>query len=160
MRPVCFSRTTFVVRSTDAGQSEAADVRIAGVELLLRRRQRFGAPANSASATALLMLAAGIPEPGSAVSNVMRQRLAGIRRARARDDEQPFRAALARRERLVAKIGIARERRFGLGVGVFGEVVEDEDDLVFHVKACVAVVAEVLRLGHDEAVAGKDQRRA
>jgi len=47
-------------------------------------------------------------------------------------------------ERLVAEVGIAGECGLRLRVGVFGEVVEDEDDLVLDVEAGVAVVAEAL----------------
>ena len=62
-----------------------------------------------ASATAALMLAATMPEPASAVSKRHRDRLAGVRRVRAGDDEHRLRAALPRRHRLVAQVGVARE---------------------------------------------------
>ncbi len=56
---------------------------------------------------------------------------------------------------LVAQIGIAREDAFRLLVGVLREVPQHDDDLVLHVKRGVAVVPEVLRLWHDDAVAGE-----
>src|SRR5207247_10879164 len=74
------------------------------------------------------------------------------------DDQQALRAALPRRERLVSKVGVAGERGLRLRIRVFREVVEDEDDLVLHVEACVAVVAEPLRFRHNETVAGKYDR--
>ena len=45
-------------------------------------------------------------------------------------------------------------------IGVFREVAQHDDDLVLHVERGVAVVAEVLALGHHDAVAGEDQRAA
>ena len=41
-------------------------------------------------------------------------------------------------------------------LGILGEVAQHEDDLVLHVERGVAVVAEVLALGDDDAVAGED----
>ena len=44
-------------------------------------------------------------------------------------------------------------------IGILREVPQHDDDLVLDVERGVAVVAEVLRLGHDDAVAGEDDRR-
>ena len=104
------------------------------------------------------MLAATMPDPASAVSNVI-----GIV-APAFGDRGPattsmrLGAALARRHRLVAQVRVARENRPRLLIGVLGEIAQDEDDLVLDVEPGVAVVAEVLALGHDQAVAGEDDR--
>ena len=89
-----------------------------------------------------------------------RDRLAGVRRSRAGDDQQRLRAPLPRRHRLVAQVGVARQDPLRLLVGVLGEVAQHEDDLVFHVERRVAVVAEVLAVGHDDAVAGEDDLAA
>src|SRR6266705_6875311 len=72
LRPVSFSRTTFVVRSTEEGRGKPPTCGLPESSSSCAAARDLGAPANSAFATALLMVAAGIPEPDSAVSNVMR----------------------------------------------------------------------------------------
>ena len=118
------------------------------------------APAKIARPASPLMLAATMPEPASAVSKRHRDRLAGVGRSRPGDHQQRPGAALARRHRLVAKVGVARQDGPRLLVGVLGEVAQHDDDLVLDVERGVAVVAEVLTLRHDEAVAGEDRRAA
>ena len=56
---------------------------------------------------------------------------------------------------LVAQIGVARENLPRLLIRVLRKVAEGEHDLVLDVERGVAVVAEVLALGHDDAVAGE-----
>ena len=113
-------------------------------------------PSKIAVATAPLMLAATMP--GSCERGVERHRndRAGIRGARSGDDEHRARPALARGHRLVAQVRVAREDPFRLRIRVLGEVAEHEDDLVLHVERRVAVVREILAVGHHDAVAGKD----
>jgi len=84
--------------------------------------------------------------------------LAGVRRPRPRDDEHGLRAVLARGHRLVPQVGVARKNAARVLIRVLGEIPQDEHDLVLHVERRVAVVAEVLTLGHHDAVAGEDHR--
>ena len=62
-----------------------------------------------ASATAPLMLAATMPDPASAVSNVIGIVSPAFGESRSGDDEQRLGAALPRRHRLVAQVGVARQ---------------------------------------------------
>jgi hypothetical protein len=144
-----------VDRDHQTGNREARDMRIAAVELLLhvlqilsgRRKDRSG------------RLAAEADRDDAGTGNrrveTHRHDAAGIRRPRTGHDNHALRAALPRRLRLVAKIGVARQDAARLLIGIFGKVAEHDDDLVFHIQPGVAVVTEILRIGNDEAVAGK-----
>src|ERR1051326_1282428 len=72
-RPVSFSRTTFVVSATDVARAKPATCGLPESISFWMSARVFGAPANSAFAAAALMLAAGIPDPDSAVSDVIRR---------------------------------------------------------------------------------------
>ena len=143
----------------DPGQREARHVRVPGVEGLLRvrerlvgrgREQRVGFTARDADSAD-----AG---PGDCRVECHRRELAGVWRLRPRDDQHRLRAMLAGGHRLVAQVGVARQDGSRLLVGLFREVAEDEHDLVFDVEVRVAVVAEILAVRHDDAVAGEDDR--
>ena len=82
--------------------------------------------------------------------------LAGVGGARAGDDEHCLRPTLPCRHRLVAQVGISREDRLRLQIGILGKVAQDENDLVLDVEASVAVVSEILSVRYDEAVADED----
>ena len=113
------------------------------------------AAVKSGAAASPLMLSATMPEPAIAVSKLIGTSVAGVRRPRAGDDDHALGAALPRRLRLVAKVRVAREDRARLLIGVFREIAEHDDDLVLDVEALVAVVAEVLGVGDDQAVTGE-----
>ena len=158
--PSCFSRTTTVrTDGGEAGERETGDVRVPGVERLLRRLERLVGHRREKS------LGDGAGDAGRDDARAGDRRveghgreLAGVRRARAGDDEDRLRAVLARGHRLVAQVRVAGENALGLLVGVLGEIAQHEDDLVLHVERRVAVVAEILAVGHDDAVAGEDDR--
>ena len=81
------------------------------------------------------MVAAGMPEPDSAVSNVMRSVCPALGERGPVTTSSPLAPCCRAAQRLVTEIGVAGERGLRLRVGVFGEVVEDEDDLVLDVEA-------------------------
>ena len=140
-------------------EREAGDVRVAGIERLLRVLQVLVGHGGEQ----LVRQIAGDAEredarPGDRRVERHRNQLPGVRRARSGHDQHRLRAVLTGCHRLVSQIGIAGEDALGLAVGVFGEVPQDEHNLVFDVEASVAVVPEVLAVGHDDAVAGKDDR--
>ena len=81
----------------------------------------LAAPAKIAFAASPLMLAATMPDPASAVSNVIGIVVAGVGRPRPRDDDHALGATLPRGARLEAQVGIAREDLPRLLIGVLGK---------------------------------------
>jgi hypothetical protein len=148
-------------RERQVGHRESGHVGVAAVELLLHvleRLVRHGGEDGLGHRAA----GAGGDQARAGQGGVERHRhhLAGVGRSRSGDHHQRLRAALARRLCLVAQVGVARERGPRLGVGVFREVAKHDDDLVLDVEALVAVVAEVLGVGHHQSVAGYHHRSA
>ena len=138
-------------------QREAGGVRIRVVERLLRRLERLvgdGGEERIGDGPA----DAGRDDAGAGDRGVEAHRngLARVRRSRSGDHQHRLRAALTRRERLVAKIRVPGENRLRLRLRILGEVAQHEDDLVLHVERRVAVVRESLSVGDDDAVAGED----
>ena len=137
---------------------EAGHVRVAGIEFLLHGLEIFAGGREDRAAGVTADARGDDARPGQGRVEAHGNGLAGVGRARAGDDEHGLGAALPRRHRLVAKVGIARQDRARLLIGVFWKVAQHEHDLVFHVEADVAVVAEILRFGHDEAISGEHDR--
>ena len=136
---------------------EPGGVRIAGVERLLRGFERLvGYGGENLTCHRAADACRDDPRSGERRIEAHGNRLAGIRRARTGHDEHRFGAALPGGHRLVTEIRVARENLPCLLIGVFGKVPEDQDDLVLDVQRGVAVVPEVLAVGHDDAVAGED----
>ena len=142
------------------GHVEPGRMRVARVEDALRLLERLAGAGEDRRARGAADARGDDPRAGERRVERHRHRLAGVRRSRTGDDQHRFRAPLPRRHRLVAQVGVARQDPLRLLVGVLGEVAQDEDDLVFHVERRVAVVAEVLAVGHDDAVAGEDDLAA
>ena len=112
MRPVCVSRTSDVFSDDgDLLEREAGDVRVAAIELLLHGLKRRGAPANSAAATVPLTLAAGMPDPASAVSNDIGTVWPAFGERGPVTTSSAFAPRCRAAMRLVAKVGVAREDR-------------------------------------------------
>ena len=153
-----FANDRRVHADLDAGQREARHVRVAGVERFLRLRQRLPRGAGCEQGRRDLVRDAERENAGARDRRVERHRrqFAGVRRVRPRDDEHRLRAVLPRGHRLVAQVGVARQDVARLLIRVLGEVAQHEHDLVLHVERGVAVVPEILALGHDDAVAGED----
>ncbi len=144
-----------VHRHREVGNGEPGHVRIAAVELLLHGLERLAGCREDRVGRFAGNAGGGDARPGNGRVEAHRHRVAGVRRTRTGDHQHRLGAALASGLRLVAQVGIARQDRSRLLVGVFGEVAKDDDDLVLDVEPGVAVVAEVLRLGHHQAVAGE-----
>ena len=159
LRPVRVSRTTAACTPTSTpdnakpatcGLPESSDFCVS--DSVLPRQPA----ANREVATLSVTLTRENPGPGDRGVERHRRQLAGVRRVRPRDDEDRLRAVLPRGHRLVAQVGIARQDRARLLIRVLGEVPQHQDDLVLHIERGVAVVPEVLAVGHDDAVAGED----
>ena len=145
----------------DVRHREPGRMRIRIVERRLCRLQRLGRVAECPEHRVCNSAAdAGGGDAGAGQRGVERHRddLAGVRRIRTGDDEDRLRAVLPRRHRLVAQVRVASEDRLGLRLRLLGKVAEDDHHLVFHIQCGVAVVREPLRIGHDDAVASKDDR--
>ena len=139
----------------EVGNGKAGHVRIATVELLLHAFERLAGGREDCVRRFARNAGRGDARPGNGGVEAHRHGVAGVRRTRTRDHHHRLGATLASRLRLVAQVGIAREDRSCLLVGVFGEVAKDDHDLVLDVEPGITVVAEVLRVGHHEAVAGE-----
>ena len=86
-----------------------------------------------------------------------RNQLTSVRRPRTGDDQHAFGAVLTGRHGLVPQVRVAGEYGLRLLIRVLGEVTKHEDDPILDVEAGVAVVAEILPVRHDNAVAGEDE---
>src|SRR5262249_50216190 len=142
-------------RDRHVGQCEAGDMRVAAVEVLLHVLQRR---TTAEECTSRHAADARGRYAGAGESRVEARddRLTRVWRSWTGGDEQRSGAVLPRGERLVAEVRIARQDTLGLLIRVLGEVAQDENDFVFDVEPGVAVVAEVLRFGHHDAVARED----
>ena len=147
-----------------AARAERESRRRAGCRCRARPAPRCSvlpAAANSASATRRSTLAATMPEPAAAVSNV-----SGITSPRPDEfgpghDQQRLGAGLTRGQRLVAERRIPDHLLALLALDLLRHVAQDEHDLVLHVEAGVAVVDEAAAVlgGNAQAVAGEDDGR-
>ena len=160
LRAVCRSRTTEVRSVSDTpGRSKPATCGLPESSSCCTSRKRLDRCQQAVGHRAA-DACGGNARAGQCRVERHRHELAGVRRPRACDDEERARATLSCRHGLVPEVGIPRENRARLLVGVLGEVAEDDDDLVLDVERGVAVVPEVLRFGNDEAVAGEDDASA
>ncbi len=144
-----------VHRHGEVGNGKAGHVRIAAVELLLHGLERLARGREDRIRGFARDAGGGDARPGNGGVEAHRHRVAGVRRTRTRDHHHRLGATLASGLRLVAQVGIARQDQSCLLVGVFGEVAKDDDDLVLDVESGITVVAEVLRVGHHQAIAGE-----
>ena len=142
-------------RHRDARNGKARHVRVAAVEFLLHCVERLAGRRHDRRERLATDAGRGNTGAGNRGIEAHGNHGAGIGRVWAGDDDHAFGAALARRLGLVAKVGVARENGARLLVGVFREVTEHHDNLVLHLEAGVAVVAEVLRLGHHQPITGE-----